>query len=260
MGAEIQRVLRLKGAVVPRSVIPVIVSYHTPRWIKVALRSFHRHFPREQVLVVDNNPLEGEPGWEPACDEERAWLQAYPAVTLIRNPAPERRHGAAIDLAMRFCREERAPFMLHFEPDCHVLGTTWYELLLRPMIQGAWMSSMTRRFYGPLHPCPSMWRVDHDWDSFLDQPRGQDEQHPRYGELFFLDPLLQSVATYDPAAIPWWQENWDTAQKNWFRAAVHDQAVRVPETKDFRHFWSGSHAHRDHPELTSNPQLAEFLY
>lgn len=238
-------------------IIPIVVSYHTPQWIKVALRSFHRHFPGQQVLVIDNNPVAGEPGWEPACDEEREWLSACPGVTLVHNPLADRRHGAAIDLALAICREEHADFMLHFEPDCHILGTAWYELLTRPMLEGAWMSGMTRQHYGPLHPCPSMWRVDHDWASFLDQPRGDDERHPRYHELFSLESLVTSVERYCPPAIPWWRKNWDTAQKNWFHAAVHDRAVRVPHTKDFRHFWGGSLAHRYHPELSMNAQLAE---
>jgi hypothetical protein len=240
-------------------VIPVIVSYHTPRWVKIALRSFWRHFPAEQVLVIDNNPHSGEPGWEPACDEERRWLERCSHVILVANPGLERRHGAAIDRALEVCRQQGAELMLLFEPDCHILGRAWYELLLRPMTRGAWMSGMMRLAYGPLHPCPSLWRVDHNWASFLDQPRGNDACHPRFNELFFFDRLLSWVESYDPPALPWWRQNWDTAQKNWFHAAVHDKAVHVPHSGDFRHFWSGSQVHRDHPEFITNPQLAELL-
>lgn len=47
-------------------ILPVLISYTVPYadmlvdtdgwdWIKLALRSFHAHFPQEKVLVVDND-------------------------------------------------------------------------------------------------------------------------------------------------------------------------------------------------------------
>jgi hypothetical protein len=223
------------------------------------LRSYQRHFPNERVLVIDNNPLEHEPGWEPACELEREWLSKCDGILFVQHPGPNRRHGAAIDFAMRYCRDNGGDVLLHFEPDCLITGRNWHELLRRPVCAGAWMSGMLRQMYGPLHPCPSMWRLDRDWSSFLDQSRGTDVLHPRFNELFFLSRLLSSVEAEHPHMLAWWQENWDTAQKNWFHAAVHDQAVQVPQTGDFRHFWTGSTIKRHDAELTSNPLLSELL-
>ena len=55
---------------------------------------------------------------------------------------------------------------------------------------------------------------------------------------------------------PWWQRFWDTGEKAWFEAAVHDAASLV-HAPDFRHFWNGSEARflgragllARHPEL-----------
>lgn len=243
----------------PLKVVPLLIAYHTPLWIRVGLRSFRRHFPAERVLLIDNNPRPKEPGWEPACEEERAWLAQRDDVVPIEHPGPDRRHGAVIDFALQYCRANGGDILLLFEPDCLITGRTWYELLLRPMHAGAWMTGMARQTYGPLHPCPSMWRVDQDWASFLDQPRGDDVLHPRFGELFFLDRLLRDVASNHPHLLGWWRENWDTSHRNWFRAAVEDRAVRVPQTNDFRHFWAGSTSNRASPELISNPLLRELL-
>lgn len=121
------------------------------------------------------------------------------------------------------------------------------------------MSGMTQLMYGPLHPCPSMWSVQQPWASFVEQPRGADVEHPRYRELFWIDRQLGAIEANFPEMLPWWQVNWDTAQKNWFQAAAEDRAFRVPECNDIRHFWSGATAHRDHPEFGSNPQLLELL-
>lgn len=241
------------------NVVPVLISFHTPRWMRVGLASYLRCFPDDRVLVIDNNPREHEPGWQPACEEERAWLAKHGGIVLVEHSGPDRRHGAAIDCALRYCRQNSGDVLLLFEPDCLITGTTWYELLRRPMLDGAWMSGMVRQMYGPLHPCPSMWRVNHDWASFVDQSRGADVEHPRFGELFFLDRLLRSVASQHPQMLTWWQANWDTAQKNWFHAAAHDQAVQVPQAKDFRHFWGGSTSNRNLIELETNPSLRELL-
>lgn len=241
------------------TIVPVLISYHTPQWIKVGLRSYQRHFPHDCVLVIDNNPLEHEPGWKPDCEREREWLSKCDGISLVRHPGPNRRHGAAIDFALNYCREIGADVLLHFEPDCLITGKNWYELLQRAINAGAWMSGMLRQPYGPLHPCPSMWRVDRDWSSFIDQPRGADVLHRRFNELFFLNRLLGLVEAEHPHMLAWWKENWDTAQKNWFHAAANDQAVHVPQTGDFRHFWMGSTGGRNSPELTTNPLLRDLL-
>ncbi|HEX7375533.1 MAG TPA: hypothetical protein VF278_00395, partial [Pirellulales bacterium] len=67
-------------------IVPVLISFHTPRWIRVGLGSYLRCFPEDRVLVIDNNPHKEEPGWEPACEEERSWLANRDDINLIRHP------------------------------------------------------------------------------------------------------------------------------------------------------------------------------
>lgn len=72
-------------------ILPALISYTVPYadmltdtdgwdWIKIALRSFHVHFPGEKVLVVDND-MEDE-----RYAGKRAWLNAHPDAIVIRNP------------------------------------------------------------------------------------------------------------------------------------------------------------------------------
>ncbi|HUY32310.1 MAG TPA: hypothetical protein VMV69_05980 [Pirellulales bacterium] len=239
-----------------QEVIPVLVAFHTARWIKVALRSYHRHFPHDRVVVVDNNPRPGEPGWEPACDTERDWLRSCSDVTLLSNDGPDKRHGAGIDVALDHCRTIGAEIMLHFEPDCLVTGSDWYEELWRPLNGGAWMAGNHCKLYGPIHPTPSMWRIDRVAGSFVDRPRGADADHPRFAELFDLARLLDHVRVEAPQLESWWRENWDTGQHNWFHAAAAGRAALAKTTGDFHHYWRGSML-PEHPALTNDPRVVE---
>ena len=57
----------------------------------------------------------------------------------------------------------------------------------------------------------------------------EDKQHPQFAVL----------SGFDDVAMQW--EKWDTAQKNWWIAALEGRAVRsqIPPG-DFVHYWCGS--------------------
>lgn len=241
-----------------QAVLPVLISYHTDRWIKVALRSYRRHFPDGMVLVIDNNPAPGAPGWTPLCEQERAWLRARPDVLLVVNEAPHKGHGTGMDCALAWCLENDVEAMLHFEPDCLITGTRWFEALQDALDAGAWMAGSHRKLYGPIHPAPSLWRTREVRASFEIQHRGDDVQHPRFRELFDLDWLVEAIRN-DGGRWEWWRDHWDTAQKAWFLAAVYGKATLVAETPDFHHYWGGTGTHRDHPALTEDPRIVALL-
>jgi hypothetical protein len=56
----------------------------------------------------------------------------------------------------------------------------------------------------------------------------------------------------------YWGFWWDTAQKPWFDAAIHDKAVLVDESDDFRHFWMGS-THNPDPSVVNDSRVKEYL-
>jgi hypothetical protein len=228
-------------------VVPVLVSYHTRHWIRVAVGSYLEQFPDERLLVVDNNPKRGETGWTSSCEAEQRWLACHPQVELLDNPTPDqdwgtRSHGGGVDLALAACRARGAEVLLLLEPDCLVSGRAWRDNLLAALAAGAWMAGCSPRAYGPIHPVPTAWRVAEVRASFkASQPRAPDEEHPRYRELVHPEIL---EAEYRPIGIwDWWSRHWDTGEKAWFEAAVHDRAVAVPGP-GFRHYWHGSYARR----------------
>ena len=239
-------------------VVAAMVSHYTVQWIRVGLGSFRDHFPREMVVVVDNNPERGEPGWNPLVDAERAWLRARPDILLIKNHSPDKRHGTGMDVALDWCRSNDAGLFLHIEPDCLISGTRWFEGLRDAIDAGAWMAGGHRKLYGPIHPTPSLWRVGEVADSFEIQPRGPDADHPRFRELVGIDWLVEAVRC-DGGPSEWWRDHWDTAQKAWFRAALHGRAAFVAELPDFRHFWGATNAHRHHPALSEDPRMVALL-
>jgi hypothetical protein len=228
--------------------VPTLVAYHSVHWMWVAVESYLEQFPGERLLVIDNNPKRGEAGWTPDCERERHWLAAHPGVVLVDNPAPpdgllaNRTHGAAMDLALDWCRRRAADVMVHLEPDCLVTGRRWRDNLVGALAGGAWMAGSVRQCHGPIHPTPSAWRVGEVRASFKITPwRGADERHPRFAGLMDLEALKHDRS---PMGV-WigWTCHWDTAHKAWFEAAVCDLAALV-EAPGIRHYWHGSQERR----------------
>ena len=244
----------------PLRLVPALVAYHTADWIQAAVASYLEHFPEDRILVIDNNPRRGEPGWDPDCERERYWLRAHPRVDHVVNTLMpcgsngERMHGLGVDLAVQWCRDRGDDVLLHFEPDCVIEGRRWRENLLRAIECGSWMAGAHRKAYGTIHPTPSAWRIDRLRTTFSGWERAADSRHPRYAELIDIEGLRAEV---EPLGCwPWWERFWDTGEKAWFEAAVQNAASLV-DAPDFRHFWKGSGARAlgrggllaRHPEL-----------
>jgi hypothetical protein len=226
----------------PHNVMPVIVSHVTPIWIRIAVGSLLKNTSFTRVLVVDNSPGPENVGYRAECASERAWLRSHPGVVLIDIPnraaTTTFEHGQGLDAALNWCRGHDIDVMVHLEPDCLVLGDLWVHRLLEPLTRGAWMSGANKKPYGPIHPTPSAWRTTEVRAGFRAQPRGIDEHHPRFNELFNLNELRRCTTARKWAGF--WRHYWDTGQKAWFYAAVEDRAALVEHADDFVHFWMGS--------------------
>lgn len=231
----------------------VLVAYHSALWIRVAIGSFLAQRPGETILVVDNNPRRADLAWETACEEERQWLSAHPHVRLIDNEADDRTHGAGLDRALAWCRAQGVATMLHIEPDCYVTGLEWYSNLTAAIEGGAWMAACVRKPWGPLHPCPSIWRVDEVRASFRRQDGTVDATHPRFTELVDVE-RYRLESGVDARTQRW---SWDTGLKAWFEAAVAHRAAAV-SGRGFRHYWCGSQTRREHLDLFLDPRLVRY--
>jgi exopolysaccharide biosynthesis predicted pyruvyltransferase EpsI len=240
-----------------QTVCPVIVSYRTRLWIQVALRSLHEHFPHWRILVVDNNPQPGDAEYGDYTAAERDWLHRQSYVDVVEQPHHPRTHGRALDRAVAWCRERGVPWLLHIEPDCLVSGTDWFARLCGGTDRGAWMSASHRKQYGPLHVTPSLWRVTESHPLSMDYaPRGPDESHPQFADLFDLPWLLKEA----PARWRWfWEQQWDTGQKSWFELAVRGQTALVEDSRDFEHYWEGSLLPKGEDWFRPRPELWRYL-
>jgi hypothetical protein len=243
------------------SFMPIIISYRSRLWIKVGLLSFRRFFPDLPVLIIDNNPDSKIPAHDRNVEEERKWITRWRLHDhhhyFEKTGFPEKSHGRAMDWALRWCRTNGFDWMLHFEPDCLIDGTEWVNKLLDAAKKDIWMAGSHRKSYGPIHPTPSIWKVNQITSSFGSQRRGSDMNHPRFHELMDMKELLSDPVNRG-GPNGYWETCWDTAQKPWFDCAVHDKAVLVEETPDFRHFWCGSTSRPD-PARYGDPRVMQYL-
>lgn len=233
--------------------VVMVTCAGVPGWIKVGVGSFLEHFPREQLIVVDNN-LE-------ACSETD-WLQQHPdVIRLPGNPdRAKRSHGDGLDIAATWCRDHSIDVMTHIEPDCLISSKAWrmrleYQIIERDM----WVAGSHWQKYGPIHPCPGSWFVPAIRHTFALSLRADDRHHPRYAELFDEDELFNSCTDYEWEHI--FKHSWDTAQKNWFHAACYDKVALIPagELRGFKHFWKGRLDSTDERIKSLGPEVSRYL-
>jgi len=240
-----------------------MVSFHTYGWIQQCVESFLRLFPFHHILVVDNNPRQGEgvgevyraddPGfqfhktyrkddgslllngkvvnkaeWNVQCEQERSWLQRHPKVILIEPPKRLLPHGQAIDFALQWHRSNGVRIMLYFEPDCVIDGSGWYDNLLEPMRHQAWLAHADQYDIGAATVCPSMWRVEKVRHTF-DRVPYEEVRLPLFKERVHPE-LSGHVKTWT---------HWTTGGKNWFEFLKVGKVAKV-ESPGFRHLWDGT--------------------
>ena len=98
-------------------VMPFVVAYQSPAWIKVAVGSYRDVFGDAWLTVIDNNQ-------DQSC-EESEWLRGQRFVRRAVNDGESRTHGSGMDLALRLARKEGYDAILHFEPDCLISDDRW---------------------------------------------------------------------------------------------------------------------------------------
>jgi hypothetical protein len=239
--------------------MPVIISHNSYPWIKVGLGSFRRFFPDSPVLVIENNLDPGMQGYESRFEIERRWVRDWCSRDqnshFEQTGYPRTGHGAALDFGAQWCRDHGIRWMLPFEPDCLIDGVEWMSKLLEATEKGVWMAGSHRKSYGPIHPTPSIWDVSQITSSFKEQPRGSDANHPRFYELVDMKNLMSVIEDWERG---YWMNFWDTAQKTWFDAAIHDKTLLVEGDPSFQHFWCGS-SHNPDPSKTGDFRVTQYL-
>jgi len=264
---------------IPENTAVVLINYATDAWLPIALNSFFEHFEAPRgVLLVDNDPTPNRH----LCLYEQKYPVQILRDTRVTLPTDSfcldhrRNHGAALDYVTEWVREHDYEYMLHFEPDCFIYGTAWWDGLKAGIDDGYSMAAIYAKPYGPLQPVPSLWKLADIAHSFRAQRRGSDQAHPRYAELYDTTyvtslPETQRLAIAGPTWYDMWVNPatcmWDTAQKNWFDLAAQGRCWHVPPRRldgemsdlnsatQFFHAWWGS---RRGPDLNAWPQLRPY--
>jgi hypothetical protein len=144
--------------------VVVIVLHWTYGQSQNVVQSLLKYVPEVNILAVDNNPsisdIKDNPKrWESYmtwgldwkrkdyrvsetwvrhfCDGESYWFHNHPKITCIK--APEfMPHGSSIDFALRWCVDNDIKKFIHIEPDCIIIGRTWYDRLIDAYVRGNW--------------------------------------------------------------------------------------------------------------------------
>ena len=237
--------------------VVVIVSYFSYGWTQQCIDSLLRFFPECRILAIDNNPSEHDSDqraksfknlksfwpygnkkkidlkWSQFCEEERKWLHSHPnIITTLQTPI-RFRHGEALNLAVKYCVENKIPRVVLIEPDCTISGPHWLQNLLQSLDEGYWMAS-GKWVNGCLHPCPSAWVVEHAKNvNFQCIRRTKDIHDDFFDKHFNLQNKEQKEEFVNKYPI------WDTAIKAWYEFAKIGRTKYVRPT-GFCHYWGKS--------------------
>jgi len=214
---------------------PVLIAFNSYGWIQRAIRSFFRYYPDQHLLVVDNNPpSEDMPGmwsypkFKFKSRKERDWLDSQNNITVIEHPKKNiyaLKHGDGLDLARKWCLENGADAMFHFEPDCLFRDNMLLEHVSQKLEKGYWLVGVDRMRVNDR----SIWTAGSTW--LLDCP---------IKDISFL-PVIRK--TLDELAVlpSHWTGWWDTGQKICFECWRNNKSVVVEnENRGFYHCFRGS--------------------
>jgi hypothetical protein len=197
-------------------------------WTRLSAPQFRRHFPDAIWVVVDRNHI-------PA---ERLFLERHNAILL--NDPKAQNHGTGMDVGLEWCKQNGIDAMIHWEPDCIISGTDWATNLTQSLERGASMAGTFKWIFGPIHPCPSIWRVDQVNYTFDYYKKGQDFTHPMYDEVFDTVALCKWMFEhkYTQGTFHYFLYGWDVGIKNWFDMAIQGKTEHV-SGNGIDHFWDG---------------------
>jgi len=218
-------------------IAPVTISFFSLDNSVQLIAQLKQHVSELIPIIIDNNPREEEYGYDEVCARESRILSVNQRVIYKRNTwEPDikvRSHGLGMDFALDFCKQYNFDWMLHIEPDCKVFGREWYDQLIE-IAPDYDVIAIFKTSFGPIQPCLSLWRVRSIKHSFKLQSMNTD--HPRFNELVSIPNLLKETGMPKGYKI---KLTWDTAQKNWFAAAVLDRCIVIGNPGDIAHIgWS----------------------
>ena len=220
-------------------------------WTKICLREFRKHFPNSILVIADQNHN----------PDEIDLVQSFNAKIIKGNRGDQ--HGTGMDLTASWCKNNDIDVMIHFEPDCLISGSVWYDNLIHEIHKGNWMTGGFQYSFGPIHPCPSAWVVNEIKHTFAYVPKEKDIQHPKFRDVFNTKELMYKLNTelnhYTDFQNWLFTYGWDTAQKNWFECAINKKSSLAKTSDDFIHFWCGSRKTPQQRLKNLSPHLADLL-
>ena len=240
----------------------VTISFCSIGWMQNLITTCWKVLPGKTILVVDNNPDEGEEGYETnhahdrfkygsIVDAERKWLNLHKNKLIVIKPTNRQNltHGGGMDLAKEWCLEHGMDNLTHVEPDCLFSSNKWYLEQIKAIGQGmvvagcirtAWYSKIGEtsdseraqiRARSPIHPACATYHLPPIAElSFKVQTRAHDMHEDAYKDI--ITPCYDCVNAQN-------RPDWDTAHKIWYEVAKINK-YKHTDRHDLIHTWQST--------------------
>ena len=116
----------LRGIAAVQQVTTVVINFQTPDLTERAVASFRRHYPVEQLLLIDNG------SHDQSVELFRRLIAESPHTTTQILNTRNLHHGPAMDQALHHLL---TPFVLFIDSDCEVRRGGFIELMLDALAQ-----------------------------------------------------------------------------------------------------------------------------
>jgi hypothetical protein len=204
-------------------------KYNSFDWTKVCVKSFRNVFDHSIPLIaVDHN----------RNPQELNFLKNN-QVTVVENKSRGLTHGAGLDIATDYARDQGYDAIFFAEPDCLFTSDVWYEEILKSLESGKSMAACHKHDYGPLHPCGSGWIIKDIPHSFSGCMKNIEEVcNENFRNLIDNVTLCKKIinSNYNNNQCYFFLYEWDVGIRNWYTLACQNKTAEV-SSKGLHHFW-----------------------
>lgn len=223
-----------------------LVVHNTWSWTPSFFESFRSVFPTEELIVVDNNLMEGQicqgkgycygvPVFHPRMIRESEFLQDRTDIILIEPPHRNRRpivqarliaHGIGIDTAVNWGLENNFDAITLLEPDCTIYGRCWIESTFDNLGKDCYATAIHKKFTRMYPPIGASFLLQEIRSSFEIQP-------------IIKTPLQQKLAHFQFEEGNIFNDLWDTGEKVFYDFEL-DNKVKIIVDQGLKHHARGS--------------------
>lgn len=210
------------------------------------MESFRSVFPTEELVVVDNNLMEGQvcegkgycygvPIYHPRMKRESNYLSGRSDIVLIEPPHRNGRrvvqarliaHGIGIDAAVNWGLDNEYEVITLLEPDCSITSRHWLDSTFSKLGSDCYATAIHKKFTRMYPPIGASFLLEEIRSSFEIQP-------------IIRTRLQREIAHYEFEEGSIFNDLWDTGEKVFFDFEAMGK-VQIIIDRGLKHHTRGS--------------------